>query len=67
MDSYALGLTIYDMCSIDRPTEEKKRVFSDGICVRINEEYYSAELRNWIRLLIDPDHTKRPTPADTLA
>jgi hypothetical protein len=28
---------------------------------------YSADLSNWIRLLIEPDRNKRPGPAETLA
>ena len=68
VDYYALGLIIYDMCAIDSSPGRKTRVFENGDLsyFRIHE-CYSADLRNWILRLLDPDYTKRPTPDETVA
>ena len=67
-DSYALGMTIYNMCAMDRPTVEKESVYQNGVSAVdfCSNKRYSSELRNWIWLLLQPDYKRRPTPADTL-
>ena len=66
-DVYCLGLTLFDMCSVDLAREEKNSVFFENDLTKFHiSECYSSDLRKCIKQMIDPDYKKRPSAAEIL-
>ena len=60
VDIYSMGISFYELCFGHIPSSKKKFDFND-------DGFYSNEIKEFIRAMIDEDETKRPTCNEAMA
>ena len=59
VDVYSMGISFYELCFGHIPKSKKKFDFND-------DGFYSKEIKEFIKVMIDEDETKRPTCNEAL-